>query len=92
MPTPVDLGGLQTERRNPNSSDIDKVSTIELCQIINREDATIARAVSKYIPVIAAAVDVLAARVRNGGRVMYVGAGTSGRYGYPVPRNMIIWV
>jgi len=79
MSTRVDLVGLQTERRNPNSSDIDQISTLQLCQIINREDATIARAVSKCIPVIAAAIDVLAARVREGGRVIYVGAGTSGR-------------
>lgn len=75
----VDLAGLQTERRNPNSSDIDQVSTVNLCQIINREDATISSAVAKYIPVIAAAIDVFAARVRRGGRVVYVGAGTSGR-------------
>ncbi|EXJ96522.1 hypothetical protein A1O1_01648 [Capronia coronata CBS 617.96] len=76
-----DLACLQTEERNPKSFDIDQVSTVELCQIINHEDATIATAVSRCIPVIAAAIDVLARRVRRGGRVIYVGAGTSGRLG-----------
>ncbi|KIX10133.1 uncharacterized protein Z518_01214 [Rhinocladiella mackenziei CBS 650.93] len=61
MSASVDLAGLQTERRNPNSVDIDQISTVELCQIINREDATIAKAGSKCVPVIATAIDVLAA-------------------------------
>lgn len=92
MSSLVNLGGLQTERRNSNSSGIDQVSTIELCQIINREDAAIAGAVSKSIPVIAAAIDVLSARVRNGGRVIYVGAGTSGRYGYHTTGSGNAWL
>ena len=74
-----DLGALQTEQRNSASSDIDQVSTVELCQIINHQDATIADSVAECIPTIAAAIECLAARVRAGGRVVYVGAGTSGR-------------
>lgn len=74
-----ELAGLQTEQRNSNSSDIDQVPTIELCRVINHEDATIADSVAKCIPIIAGAIDILTTRVRAGGRVVYVGAGTSGR-------------
>ncbi|KAH0846518.1 hypothetical protein AYO21_10130 [Fonsecaea monophora] len=81
MATPENLFALQTEQRNAKSLDIDQVPTLDLCQIINAEDATVSEAVSKCIPVIAAAIDCLAARVRSGGRVVYVGAGTSGRLG-----------
>lgn len=80
MSPAIILDGLQTEARNSNSNDIDKVSTYELCQIINREDATVAAAVNKCTPVIAQAIDDIEKRVRQGGRVIYVGAGTSGRY------------
>lgn len=79
MPS-IQLGGLQTESRNFNSKDIDQVSTTELCRIINNEDASVAAAVEKCIPAIAAAIDALAVRGRLGGRVIYVGAGTSGRF------------
>ncbi len=74
-----DLAELQTEQRNLASSDIDQVSTRELCQIINDQDATVANSVAKCIPTIAAAIDRIALRVRAGSRVIYVGAGTSGR-------------
>ncbi|KAK2753614.1 hypothetical protein FQN54_007391 [Arachnomyces sp. PD_36] len=78
-----DLSALQTEGSNPKSARIDQVSTYELCSIINREDSTVAATVGdpKCISVIAAAIDALADRVRRGGRVIYVGAGTSGRLG-----------
>lgn len=84
MVTQPDLAGLsalQTEQQNSQSHHIDKVSTVELCHIINHEDATIAGVITKCIPVIAESIDILAERVRNGGRVIYVGAGTSGRLG-----------
>ncbi|KAK5065138.1 hypothetical protein LTR84_000974 [Exophiala bonariae] len=84
MPTESDLAGLsalQTEQVNPHSRQIDQVPTLELCHIINNEDATIAGAIAKCIPVIAEAIDKISDRVRNGGRVIYVGAGTSGRLG-----------
>lgn len=79
MTPTIVLDGLQTESRNTNSSEIDKVSTLDLCRIINKEDATVATAVSNCLPVIAEAIDALANRLRRGGRVIYVGAGTSGR-------------
>jgi N-acetylmuramic acid 6-phosphate etherase len=80
MPPAISLEGLQTEGRNPNSNNIDQVETLELCRILNHEDATVANAVEKCIPVIAQAIDALEPLVRKGGRVVYVGAGTSGRY------------
>ncbi|PVH80206.1 putative glucokinase regulator family protein [Cadophora sp. DSE1049] len=81
MTPTIVLDGLQTESRNASSSDIDKVSAYELCKIINNEDATVAAAVGNCLTVIAEAIDALAKRVRQGGKVIYVGAGTSGRLG-----------
>ena len=68
-----------TERRNARSRGLDLKSTTEILRIINREDGGVARAVAREIPVIARAVDVIAAALRRGGRLIYVGAGTSGR-------------
>ena len=76
---PIDLTGLQTESRNSNSAAIDKVSTLQLCRIINHEDATVALAVESCLDVISQAIDAVTPRVRNGGRLIYIGAGTSGR-------------
>jgi N-acetylmuramic acid 6-phosphate etherase len=73
------LASLQTESRNPSSTNIDRVSTKELCQIINAEDASIAQVVEGCIDAISGAIDALAEKVRRGGRVIYIGAGTSGR-------------
>ncbi len=70
---------LPSEQRNPRSERIDAVSTREMLEIINREDAGVARAVEAEIPHIADAVDAIAERFEKGGRVFYVGAGTSGR-------------
>ena len=75
----LDLKALQSEGKNPNSTNIDVVSTLELCQIINHEDSTVADAVAKCLPTIAGAIDALTATVQAGGRIVYVGAGTSGR-------------
>ena len=75
------LAASPTEARNPNSSQIDKVSTLEMLSIINREDQTVAAAVERVIPQIAQAVDAIAERLSQGGRLFYVGAGTSGRLG-----------
>jgi N-acetylmuramic acid 6-phosphate etherase len=77
----LDFNALQTEGRNHRSTEIDKVRTLELCQIINSEDATVSDAVEACLPRIAEAIDILAVRVKAGGRVVYVGAGTSGRLG-----------
>jgi N-acetylmuramic acid 6-phosphate etherase len=75
------LDQLLTERVNPASRDIDARSTPEILQIINQEDQKIAGAVAAEIPRIAAAVDAVGAAIRNGGRLFYIGAGTSGRLG-----------
>ena len=70
---------LPSEQRNPASERIDAVSTREMLQIINREDAAVAAAVEAVIPRIADAVDAIAERFAAGGRLFYVGAGSSGR-------------
>jgi N-acetylmuramic acid 6-phosphate etherase len=75
------LDTLLTEQVNPDSGEIDRRSTIEALQIINREDHKVPDAVASEIPQIARAVDRVADCLRNGGRLFYIGAGTSGRLG-----------
>jgi len=70
-----------TEKRNPRSADIDTLSTLEIVDLINTEDALVAPAVGRQRQAIAAAVDMVVERLRGGGRLFYVGAGTSGRLG-----------
>jgi N-acetylmuramic acid 6-phosphate etherase len=70
-----------TEQRNPRTADIDLASSHEIVQIMNREDATIAAVVGAQSAAIASAVDIAADAFRRGGRLFYVGAGTSGRLG-----------
>jgi len=70
-----------TERENPNTTEIDKVSTLEAVRLINNEDKTVADAVEKVLPQIAATVDKVVERLKNGGRLFYIGTGTSGRLG-----------
>ncbi len=72
---------LTTEAVNPASADLDRLSTIDLVRLINAEDATVAAAVAAAAESIAAAVDLVAERLAGGGRLVYVGAGTSGRLG-----------
>jgi N-acetylmuramic acid 6-phosphate etherase len=72
---------LPTEARNPESRNIDQLSTLEMLRVINRADQKVADAVGEQLTGIAAAVDGIAARVEVGGRLFYVGAGTSGRLG-----------
>lgn len=72
---------LKTEGRNPNSRNIDKLSTLEAMRVINNEDKHVAEAVGTQLPQIAEAVDIIADRLRAGGHLIYVGAGTSGRLG-----------
>ena len=75
------LHQLSTEQRNPRSMDIDAGSIEEILRIINEEDKTIAAAIEKEIPFIASAVELVVKGFTKGGRLMYVGAGTSGRIG-----------
>jgi N-acetylmuramic acid 6-phosphate etherase len=69
----------RTEHSNPLSSDLDRLSSLEIARIINQEDAKVAPAVKAALPQIAKAIDLIASALKRGGRVLYVGAGTSGR-------------
>lgn len=75
------FGNFTTEGRNEFSKHIDKMSPIEIVTCINNEDKTVAYAVEKCLDSIAAGVDALGKVLNNGGRIFYVGAGTSGRLG-----------
>lgn len=77
----TEISNLSTEQRNPKSMDIDAKSTLEILKIINDEDKTVPYAVEKEIPYIAKAVEVIINALKNGGRLLYFGAGTSGRLG-----------
>lgn len=77
----ADLKKLITEGVNPDTVTIDECSTEELLRMINREDQKVAPAVEKEIPQITKAVDLLYPALKSGGRMFYVGAGTSGRLG-----------
>ena len=74
-----ELQGLVTERRNEASEGLDIKSAIEIARIINAEDAKVHTAVKKAIPEIAIVIDEVARALRDGGRLIYVGAGSSGR-------------
>lgn len=77
----AELSKLSTEQRNPYSMDIDARSTEEILKIINDEDKTVPYAVEKELPYIAQAVELTVGALKNGGRLLYFGAGTSGRLG-----------
>lgn len=95
-----ELGRLVSEERNPRTMDIDLLPTVDVLRKINDEDKTVASAVEKVIPEIAACVDRITAAFRRGGRLIYMGAGTSGRIGvldasecpptFRVPPTMIV--
>ena len=70
---------LKTEMRNPDSHGIDKMSTLEMLQIINNENAKVTLAVEKALPQIAIVSDAVADAIKSGGRIFYIGSGTSGR-------------
>jgi N-acetylmuramic acid 6-phosphate etherase len=72
---------LATEQINPATVDIDRRSPLEMVRAMNAEDARVAEAVGREAPQIAAAIEAIAARMRRGGRLIYIGAGTSGRLG-----------
>ena len=81
MNTNVDVKKISTESRNQNTLDIDVVSTEEMLRKINNEDKTVPYAVEKAIPQITKVVDATYNTILNGGRLIYMGAGTSGRLG-----------
>lgn len=75
------LNQLVTESRNPNSTEIDNLTTREILQVINQEDQKVAQVVASQIAPIAQAVDQIVTAFQQGGRLLYLGAGTSGRLG-----------
>lgn len=76
-----DLGQLPTEQLLPSHYDLDRMSSLQIVTLMNREDATVAAAVQRALPQVARAIDVVADGLRHGGKLIYVGAGTSGRLG-----------
>lgn len=93
------LERLLTEQANPASDQIDRLPTLDMLAVINREDVTVAETVRLELPRIAQAVDGIAAALAKGGRLLYIGAGTSGRLGvldasecnptYNTPQDMV---
>lgn len=75
------LDTLSTEQLLPAARHLDRMSSLEIARFINKEDATVARAVRRALPQIARAIDLVADAIRHNGRLIYVGAGTSGRLG-----------
>ncbi|MCK3658041.1 N-acetylmuramic acid 6-phosphate etherase [Pasteurellaceae bacterium Pebbles2] len=75
------LGQMITEQRNPNSMNIDCLEALEIVKIINQEDKLVPQAVEKCLPQIATAVEKIVVSFQQGGRLVYIGAGTSGRLG-----------
>ncbi len=77
----AEISKLSTEQRNPKSMNIDAESTAGILKIINEEDKTVPLAVEKELPYIEQAVELVVKALKNGGRLLYFGAGTSGRLG-----------
>ncbi|MFI6441647.1 N-acetylmuramic acid 6-phosphate etherase [Streptomyces sp. NPDC050759] len=75
------LESLTTEAFRPELADIDQLPTLDIARLMNGEDASVAAAVSRRLPQIAAAIDAIADRMARGGRLIYAGAGTAGRLG-----------
>ncbi len=77
----IHLAQLETERRNQRTADMDALSTAELMRVFNEENHVVADSIDPLVPRLAELVDEIVKRVRKGGRIIYVGAGTSGRLG-----------
>ncbi len=96
----INIKQITTESRNQNTMDIDKVSTMEILQKINAEDKKVPLAVERALPQIKLLVDRIVEAFENKGRLIYIGAGTSGRIGvldasecpptFGVDQNMVI--
>ncbi|MED4281813.1 N-acetylmuramic acid 6-phosphate etherase [Priestia megaterium] len=77
----MDLNHILTEKRNPQTLNIDELSSLEIVKKINKEDHQVPQAINKVLPVIALLVDEIVSAFKQGGRLIYIGAGTSGRLG-----------
>lgn len=96
----MNLGSLVSETRNPQTMDLDCLSTLEMVERFNQQDALVAGAVEKTLPEVARAVDAASDSLKAGGRLIYMGAGTSGRLGvldasecpptFGVPHGLVI--
>lgn len=94
------INALGTESVNPATTDLDRLSTLEMVRVINAEDVKVAQAVEQTLPQIAQAIDLIVERMRQGGRLIYMGAGTSGRLGvldasecpptFSVPEGLVV--
>ncbi len=102
MADKANLSGLSTEQRNPATLDIDNHSAAEIVKTLNDGDKTVADAVSEALPFIARAAEAAAKSISNGGRLIYMGAGTSGRLGvidavecrptYGIPDGVVVGI
>lgn len=96
----IDLSKLTTESRNPHTMNLDEMTPIEIARIMNREDETVIQAIEAVLPQIAQAIEWAGESLKTGGRIIYVGAGTSGRLGvldavecpptFGVPAQMVV--
>jgi N-acetylmuramic acid 6-phosphate etherase len=100
MNSPLNLGALVSESRNPDTINLDEMSSLQLATCFNQEDRKVPEAISKVLSQIAQAIDKAAASFKAGGRLIYLGAGTSGRLGvldasecpptFGVPHGMVV--
>lgn len=77
----IELNKVATEKINPATQNIDTLSTIDMLSLINQEDQRVALAVQQVLPAVAQAIDIIVSQFKAGGRLIYAGAGTSGRLG-----------
>jgi len=77
----INITALDTEKRNQNTFEIDKLDTLEMLQLINHEDKQVALCIEEVLPSVALAVDIISSKLSKSGRLIYCGAGTSGRLG-----------
>ncbi|HHX66598.1 MAG TPA: N-acetylmuramic acid 6-phosphate etherase [Gallicola sp.] len=81
MKNKMDISNLDTEKRNKNSENLDTLNSLEIVSLMNKEDENIPKAIAKVLPTIAKLVDAVIETFNKGGRLIYIGAGTSGRLG-----------
>ena len=77
----LDLSKLATEQRNPNTLDLDEMSPLDIVSTMNKEDENVVNAVKEVVPEVAKAIELATDSLKRGGRLIYIGAGTSGRLG-----------
>lgn len=96
----IDLSKLTTELRNPNTMELDKMTPFEIARVMNREDQKVITAIEEVLPQIATAIEWATESLKKGGRIIYIGAGTSGRLGlldavecpptFGVPKELVV--